>query len=220
MAKLAKQSLVVFFLSICFSTIASAHDLFSPEWRGDEGSTYQHWTFDCSANPAAPTTMVNDYGDATAEITLGELNTGWHESLPAMGTACGYWDIGGEGGSIVLDIDNRPLELPYKEIWVQVTYWLDLNAAPTVEIPGASFVSGQTDTVEQVATGGAWLCDLSVWRIEPNPTHEQIIIGSLPQFGAVIDQVVVDTICIPEPVSLVLLGLGGLALMGRRRQNS
>ena len=32
-----------------------------------------------------------------------------------------------------------------------------------------------------------------------------------------VDQIVIDTICIPEPVTVCLLGLGALALLRKRR---
>ena len=53
---------------------------------------------------------------------------------------------------------------------------------------------------------------MSPLNIEPNPAFEIVRID-----GAVmVDEIVIDTICIPEPASLALLGLGGLALMRRR----
>jgi len=196
---------------------AWAHDLLPPPWRGQEGSATQVWNFGGSANPAAPDQINNPYGAAVANITVGEFGSGWLNQLPAMGTQTGYWDLGGEGGSIVIDIDNRPEPLPYKEIWVQVTYYNDITRAPTINVPGAMYLEGQTVTVETVDTGGAWLLDLSKWRIEPNPVHEQIVVNSSPMWGAVVDQIVVDTICAPEPGTVGLLSLSAWVLLAGRR---
>ncbi len=215
---------VTFTATLCAALVLSvaatawSHDLVVPPWRGQDGSTFQEWTFDTDASPAAPNISTNAYGTASATTTVGLFGSGWLEQLPAMGTQTGYWDLGGEGGQMALDIPNRPLALPYKEIWIQVTYYRDINQAPQVSVPGAQFVSAQTLPLEIVPTGGAWMVDQSVWRIEPNPFSEQVIMSSDPMWGAVIDQVVVDTICAPEPASVLLLGLAGaFMLRGRRR---
>ena len=51
----------------------------------------------------------------------------------------------------------------------------------------------------------------------PNPESETITIDVA--WCTVIDQIVVDTECIvPEPATLSLLGLGGLAFVIRRRR--
>lgn len=204
-------------LVLVFTGAALSSDIIPPAWRGGPGTTFQEWGFDTNANPAAPTASNNPYGNATAAVTVGSFGSGWLDQLPGMGTQTGYWDLGGEGGQIVLDIANRPQALPYKEVWVQVTYFRDLTQAPSVSVPGAQFVSGQTLTLEAVQTGGSWLVDQSLWRIEPNPSSEQVIITSNPAWGGVVDQIVVDTICAPEPASLALLGLMGAFLIGRRR---
>jgi len=193
-------------------------DLAVPPWRGEAGSTYQEWQFNADADPAAPDVIINPYGGACADITVGMFGSGWWDQLPGLGNATGYWDIGGEGGQIVIDIDNRPLELPYKEIWVQVISFVDITQAPIVDVPGAILLESEEFVVEQVSTGGDWILSLTKWRLEPNPPHERIILTANPAWGTVIDFVAVDTICVPEPASLLLLSLGvPLAALRRRR---
>ena len=209
-----RMSMTGLSVMILMASTAWAHDLLPAPWRGQDGATFAQWTFD---SPTDPGTIDNPYGDATASVTLGVQGTGWHDSLVGLGVQTGLWDLGGDGGSIVLEIDNRPLALDYKEIWIQVTYFEDFSQAPIITIPGASFVSSQTQTVEEVLNGGAWILSQSLWRIEPNPSHEQIVIASDPMWGSVIDQIVVDTIRVPEPAGLALL-TAGMAVMRRRRQ--
>lgn len=201
-------------ISIFMPVVAAATVVFTPGWQGQEGTTYQEWRFDYDHNPAVPEEMSNLYGTPQATITVGSAGTGWRED--GFGTLTGYWDLGREGGQIVLDIDNRPEPLPYKEIWVQVTYLQFAVTAPTVDVPGAEYLGGETVLVEDAGLV-KWYLDLSKWRIEPNPAEEQIILTSHPSLGSMIDQIVVDTICIPEPATIALLGLGSLVLIRRKR---
>ena len=219
MRTLTSFSLCVSSFCLVFAAPASAHDLRGPDWRGLHPGymTYQEWSFDDSDDPALPEVIINPFGTAGADITLGAFGEGWFESLSGYGSQTGFWDIGGEGGQIVLDIDNGPERNPWKEIWVQVTYWKDIQQAPTVAVPGGYYVGGEKEVlVEHVATGGDWLLDVWVFRIEPNPEHEQIVISSDPDWGSLIDQVVVDTWCVPEPATVSLLLLGGLVILARR----
>ena len=137
--------------------------------------------------------------------------------------------LGREG--VWLDLESIDLWIPnhtepneYKEIWLQVTYHVtDLQPpayiAPTVEVPGATYLGGQIRILEENLGLWHWELSLSKWRIEPNPTEEWIHLtwpepGEYPR-GAV-DQIVVDTICIPEPGTMALLALGACAAVPRR----
>lgn len=209
---------------VCWAALGSmamAHDLVQPDWRGDPYTTFQEWRFDTGANPAVPESYDNEYGQPSAEITPGFLSEGWFEQLPGFfgTTQTGYWDLGGAEGEMALTIDNYNEARPYKEIWVQVTYYGSFPySAPSVTVPGATLLDSQPGlVVENVPGGGIWLLDQSIWRIEPNPTDEQILIESIGN-GLIIDQVIVDTICVPEPTSLAgLMVVAGLMWIRRRR---
>jgi hypothetical protein len=201
-------------VSLLFAAAATPDDLVQPSWRGSDGSTLQVWTFDDDDNPAAPETDNNPYGTAEATITVGDFGEEWLDTV-SFGSQTGIWDLGREG-TIVLDIPNSSEALPYKEIWLQVTYYDSIVKAPVVTIPGATFVSDQTLVVEEDDLGD-WLLDQSVWRIEPNPSSEEITLTA-DWNGSTIDQVVVDTICIPEPATAIILAIGTMAAIMRRRR--
>ena len=180
-------------------TGARADDEFPPSWRGNPGSTYQQWAFSTNdASDVAPESENNPYGNPLATVNVGMYGSGWYNTNPGVyGAKQGWWDVG--EGSIVLDIPNTSNTGPgtFKEIWVQVTYWLDINAAPTVSIdlPGATKTDEQSVKILNGPTGGAWWLDQSKWYVEPNPLSETITITGSPTAGSQIDQIVVDTIC-------------------------
>jgi len=207
---MARTGLIVLLLS----AISAAHDLVPPPWRGQDGTTYQQWRFDDADNPALPEVIDNSYGDALAAITVGEFGSGWIEGGPPTWAQQGFWDLGSDG-SIVLEIDNRPDPLAYKELWIQVTYLQGPFEQPSVHVPGAEFISEQTVLVAPDPPS-TWYLYQSVWRIEPNPAHEEIVILSEPNWGSAVDQIVVDTLCIPEPSCMILLAAGVAAIRRRR----
>lgn len=202
--------------SILTPTMVWAHNLLPPPWHGQEGTTYQEWRFDNDNDTlVVPEEMNNPYGNATAQITVGEFGSGWMAGGPPGWEQEGFWDIGRDG-SIVLDIDNSLEPLLYKEIWVQVTYLQGPSEQPGLTVIGADFISQQTILVAPDPPS-SWYLHQSRWRIEPNPDHEQIVLIGNPLWGSVIDQIVVHTICIPEPASIMLLLLGVGAILRRRR---
>lgn len=213
----------------CAVSSVSADDVAPPTWRGDPGSTFQEWEFLTSANPATPESVSNPYGSPSASISLGWANSDyWPEYPPLGGTGrMGVWDLGrgidpghpADIGRITLTIPNRDFTPPgsYKDIVVQVTYHKDITDVPTVDVPGATPTGSSTQLVETVPDFGAWWVIITTWHIEPNPLEEVITITGNWN-GSVIDQIVVDTLCIPEPASLGLLLVGGVSMLARRRR--
>jgi hypothetical protein len=223
MVRRSLMALVAGVASLGLVGVAQADDLFPPPWRGDPGSTFQHWTFDDDDNPAEPEFWDNPYGTATATMSGPMANWLGSDGFPREG----LW---GDLDAMDLWVPDHPEPLPYKDIWLQVTYmYVNLGVfqyrAPTVDIPGAEYLEGDDVFLEynnpDFPELGEWRLQFSKWRIEPNPPEETIAL-TWPPFGGewprgVVDQVVVDTICIPEPAGLALLVLGGALLMVRRR---
>jgi len=183
-----------------------ADDLNPPPWRGQDGSTYAKWEFSTPDPNPVPDQQYNPYGQSNMTVTPGP-GMGW---LPELDGRLGVWQL---SGRIEVWIPNYPLPRPVKYIWVQLTWQGQSPGRPTV----SEVYTGRTGSLIHEQSGSPWLESTFLIDIKPNPQSEVISIE-----GPInVDELVIDTICIPEPSGLLalsgsLLGLAG-ALLKRRR---
>jgi hypothetical protein len=183
---------------------AMADDLFPPAWRGQPGSTWAEWDY-LTPNPnPLPDAGFNPFGVPATRVYPGVGQVWW----PELNGRIGVWPLSGE---IWVDIPNQQLPNPYKDIYIQLTWEAQAPGnRPFVLTTAPQQVNGAL--VQEIPVGGAWMHSIYTIRLEPNPAWEQILITG----GVDVDQVVIDTICVPEPASLGLLTLAGLAMLRRR----
>ena len=198
-----KKFLTVFLVTLLAGSMAFAADVVIPGWRGDPGSTYQRWEFSTDNPFPVPDVVNNPYG-----TPLLKVNTpfSWDN---------GAWPLSGE---IDILIPNYPQIRPEKWIQIQLTWQpagLDpdpfLADQPLIAVTPFDGMEMYRYDDDQVAPG--WIhstFDITIW---PNPYEEWFTIKG----DILVDELVIDTICIPEPMTVTLLGLGGLALMRKRR---
>lgn len=224
MEKISK--IVICFLVICsIAGFASAGMWWT---RGVDGSTYQQWTFDDADNPAAPEVDQNPYGDASASITVtpGGI-TPVAEWRPGFQGHLGVWI--GDTAVVELLLPNNPLANDYKEVWVEVgcrghfppevdnppVSGFDLGNGYEVLVPVGSTLQDLGFKFTEMPDG--WRVLTFGLRIYPNPASETIRF-TLLNSGAYLDYITVDTICIPEPATLVVLGFGAvMSMLGRKK---
>jgi hypothetical protein len=140
--------------------------------------------------------------------TLSAIPGALQEWQATWDGATGVWPL---SGTMYVDIPNNPVANPYKDIWVQLTWEPQaIGNVPTVwETDSSTYGS----LVNQQALSGGWIHSTYLIHLVPNPDSELVRIDG----GIMVDQLVIDTICVPEPGSLALLALGGVAWLLRRR---
>ena len=202
------------------ATSALADDLTPPPWdRSHPRATVQEWVFDTIGNGPildggfeyweylAPDGALSDnpQGVPNLKVWPGQ----GQEYYPELDGRLGVWPL---SGTIEVEIPNFPELLDEKRIWVQLTWEPQAPGnVPTVweTIYGVDATHIGTDTM----LGGLWVHSVYEIVLPENPPFEIVRIDG----GINVDQLVIDTLCIPEPATLGLLLVGGLAMLRRRR---
>ncbi len=198
------KNLVFLFMAITLATgsMVFAEQVIIPPWRFAEGSTYQAWEFGTDNPTPLPDIVDNPYGDPQLNV---DTPFGWDN---------GAWALSGE---IDIYLPNRPVGGGWKELWIQLTWkpaGLDsspfLPDQPNVAVTPFDFATFYRD--DQALADG-WIVSLYKIEMWPNPLEEWIAIKG----DIWVDELIIDTICIPEPTTIALLGLGALTLLRKRR---
>jgi len=195
-------------------------DLSPAGFRGQAGTTLQAWYFDNEASPVDADPSENPYGTPTAEVSV--IGSGaWLADY--MGEQGVFRVDRSEGSDMILEVPNVPEPNPVKHLWLQLVYYAEEGMLPNIYVvPGYGDDADwnayeRLELVESQTLDSGYTHATFQLSIEPNPEWEYIFIR--PRDCEVyVDSVILETQCIPEPMTMLLLGAGSMLLRLRRKQ--
>jgi hypothetical protein len=196
-------------------TATSYADVFlPPSWEGQERTTHQVWEFSTGDRDPVADEYIGPFDPRPASIRSASWRSLWEGRE-------GVWEF---SGIMEVPIVNFPEPLPEKIVWIQLTWMPNLGGSPAVpnveawpltadgQIAGDSVAAEVV--FEQPVDQGPWMHTAYEIRLRPNPEMEMVKINQ----WIYVDQVVIDTWCVPEPGAMAILLVGGvIAIRGRRR---
>ncbi|UCD73832.1 MAG: hypothetical protein JSV91_08530 [Phycisphaerales bacterium] len=217
------KRLVIIVLMLGLAAPAMADDLIPPPWdRYTPNTVFAHWTFDSPANDegqyvAEDFWQLSVFDDPYIDSYYNDAY--WLDEFEGRDGVINPWG----GDYLQMHLDNYDCYSPVKFIYLQITWWTDgyEGDRPLPDVWDAYSPHGPVDwsvaeITDEFELGDGWW--YSRWYIEmwPNPEWEWINFYPAWSEDMYIDQIVVDTLCIPAPGALALLGLAGLIRRRRR----
>jgi len=225
MGKLAIITVVL----LLVQSLALADDLFPPPWRGSQNTLTAEWDawtgFPGLMSPdswqATPRGLTAPWAEATAETQL----------LSEYGGRGNVLMIPDEGTTnverIIFQLDNYDQSNRTKVVRMQFTWYegIPSNAVNLSDLTvwtdaGGPFDPAFTEVGHAYDFNTGWTVVAYEFTLAPNPGWERIQADLRPVAAgeAYLDQVVIDTFCVPEPATLSLLALGLAGLIAQRRR--
>lgn len=204
-------------------------------WQNTSSYTYQEWNFDTAeiSNYVTGTTLsyvevadtyINPFSTSTlAAPTMTITNVDSFTWKDEFYGHQGVWAIARyEHTDMYIDIPNdagNTGEGTWKEMRIEIVYNYDMDpdVYPDGDTMFSFFGTYEVDyeVVSNIDLGDNWYVATYDIIIEPNPEWERIYI--MPdECMTYVDSIVIETVCIPEPASMLLLGCG-ITLLRRKK---
>ena len=205
-----------------------ASDLTPPSWRGDPGTSWADWEFLTNNPLPSPDYGYLPYGPPSILVTPG-TGAGWdadqptseEDTLPYWNPTYpdgyGWWNL---SGNITVTMQDATTDNPLKDC-----DQLDWEPQAPGNLPFVQMLSPageptdiplESDVLWQGDPDNPWREVVhSVFHIDlhPNPDQETIEIYG----GINVDELTIDTWCVPEPATWVLLVAGAGCCLALKR---
>ncbi len=233
------------FVLLATATQVEADDMVPPDWRGGPGTITAEFD-DWGAPGVGPGQVQLGFDQIESNPPLGyapmqfAAEAHWNSSVVVLENYLGRESVlevnpGGGMGPVGFGLVNYAIDNPLKKIRLQITFTgqgvMDFYVASGPPIPtlfpwpDEPLTKVDAVVAESYQHDDGWTTSAYDLEIRPNPAWETISLDwgyASPQFNASwIDQVVIDTQCVPEPGTIGLLLSGGLvaaAFWFRRRR--
>lgn len=225
---LTRVLLVMMLVAVSLASLpALADDLAPPPWRlSSPSSTWQHWKF---SNPPVwppggpppgaeyPENYTNPNG-LPQENVAARVNAVWHNQLAGRQGVWELWPSAdpAQQGYMEWFIPNFGLRMP-KIARIQFT----LSTQNLNWVGGPVNVGPITQLETDQQTGITWWHNWAEYRFPTCDPFTVWIKNTSDRYPLLVDQLVVDTVCVPEPGTMLLSTIGfgvvGAALRRRRK---
>jgi len=211
-----RRLLVITLVCLCDTIIALADYWNPPGWDDNLYFTHQSWQFSSATSPTPPDNYFNPFGNPLLGIHGDHID--WRTNLESRS---GVWMMENGFAQIEGIIPNEQNDDLVKEVWIQATLLSNIPDELPLDIffefPAADYTVTPKLSRTDPADDG-WIYHTFVFEIESQPEWEVASLNfNIPnnQYIA-IDELDIDTRCIPEPTTLSLLLLGGFGLRTRK----
>ncbi|OHB61479.1 MAG: hypothetical protein A2Y12_06810 [Planctomycetes bacterium GWF2_42_9] len=211
---------ILFIYIFAVNIVAGASvDIAPPIWRGGLNSTFQLWDFGANIRMPVPDLVNNCFGEPSLIVVPTKP---WFSS---WGGHQGIWHL---SGAISVEIPNNSVENLYKLIQIQFVwasedgsstpcFSVEANRLDGTMIPENDIVLlSQSNTLLEPTNvseaGEYWYHTTALFKVQPNPAIETVNIGS----AIMVDALVIDTICIPEPATMIFFTIGVFVTLKKR----
>ncbi len=237
--KFATKSLLMVMVLVLVGSTAMADYANPPGWENETDFTHQSWEFNTGATNGPPDgdpAWVNPCGTPNmTDVYLADPGMMEWSDVP-MGITTdrrGMWGgmtfnvaVGEVSISMTFDIPNYQRPAPWKkQIWVEMTYFgTDGHAFVEVEGYGSEVISSETFELlpETPGSSSQWWRYTALIDLPDQPASETITVGLIKgtEMAVMIDEIDIDTRCVPGPATTALLGLGGIGALLRRKRRA
>ncbi|MGA1979030.1 MAG: PEP-CTERM sorting domain-containing protein [Sedimentisphaerales bacterium] len=178
-------------------------DAGAPSWWNSTGGLYAYGYWQ------------SDILGGSGPVSPPDDPTHWATNYLPQGNAAFTANIGIENDTIAVNLANVSHEDLYKQIYIYITGTTESTEAAIITNlnPDSGVFTG--DSSWNIGTDGLWHCRV-LGEIHPQPDYAYLTVN-VPGMTSVTN-IWAGELCVPEPATIAMLGLGALSLLRSRKR--